>query len=312
MIGSHCGYPSCCESIAMLVKLFNRVTALYLRLLGAERRTLSVDLETGPVSLVYYVIGPEAGEPWVLLHGLGSVAATWAPVMRRLRRSCRMLVPELSALGGTRCPGGGLGIAPAVEVLQKLMDKELGGRPVTLTGISLGGWMAVRLALAHPERVSRLALIDAGGYRDQDWNAIQSLVTVQDLAGVDRLYKALFVRVPWMMRLSRATFLKAYTSPAVRNVLAGLSEPDTFDDADLAGLRMPVAVIWAEQDGLFTPATARAMAAAIPRASLEILPGYGHAVHMESPGALVAALQRFRQRSPTSRTEARPWPARST
>jgi 2-hydroxy-6-oxonona-2,4-dienedioate hydrolase len=302
----------------MLVKLFNRATALYLRLLGAERRTLGVDLEAGPVSLVYYVIGPEEGEPWVLLHGLGSVAATWAPVMRRLRRSCRMLVPELSALGGTLCPGGGLGITPAIEVLQRLMDEELGGRPVTLTGISLGGWMAVRLALEHPERVSRLALIDAGGYRDQDWDTIQSLVAVQDLAGVDRLYKALFVRVPWMMRLSRATFLKAYTSPAVRNVLAGLSEPDTFDDADLARLRMPVAVIWAEQDGLFTPATARAMAAAIPRASLEILPGYGHAVHMESPEALVAALQRFRRATagepsiPIPDTEARPWPARST
>src|SRR5947209_4875141 len=162
----------------MLVQLFNRVTALYLRLLGAERRTLRLNLETGPVSLVYYVVGPAGGEPWVLLHGLGSVAATWAPVMRRLRRSCRMLVPELSALGGTRCPGDGLGIAPAVEILRTLIDRELGGRPVTLAGISLGGWMAVRLALEHPERVSRLALIDAGGYRDQDWEAIQSLVAV--------------------------------------------------------------------------------------------------------------------------------------
>ena len=122
------------------------------------------------MSLVYYVIGPEDGEPWVLLHGLGSVAATWSPVMRGLRRSCRMLVPELSALGGTRCPGDGLGIQPAVEILQKLLDRELGSRPVTLLGLSLGGWMAVRLALRHPERVSRLVLVDAGGYRDQDWD----------------------------------------------------------------------------------------------------------------------------------------------
>ena len=287
----------------MLVKLFNRAVTLYLRLLGARRLTLRMDLEAGPVSLAYYAIGPEDGEPWVLLHGLGSVAATWAPVMRRLRRSCRMLVPELSALGGTRCPGDGLGIAPAIAVLEKLMDHELGGRPVTLTGISLGGWIAVRLALADPERVSRLALIDAGGYRDQDWDAIQSLVTVQDLAGVDRLYQALFVRVPWLMSLSRSTFLKAYTSRAVRHVLETLSEPDTFDDADLARLRMPTAVIWAEHDGLFTAATARAMAAAIPQAHLEILPGCGHALHMESPGALVAALQRFRR---ATAGEARP------
>ncbi|HEY0514802.1 MAG TPA: alpha/beta hydrolase [Thermoanaerobaculia bacterium] len=279
----------------MLLKLFNQAVARYLRLLGARRRVLETGTETGPVSLAYYAIGPEAGEPWVLLHGLGSVAATWAPVMRRLRRSCRILVPELSALGGTRCPGGALGIGQAAEVLLTLMDRELGGRPVTLTGISLGGWMATRLALDHPERVSRLALIDSGGYRDQDWDTIQSLVTVRDLAGVDRLYQALFVRVPWMMRLSRATFLKAYTSRAVRSALAGLSEADTFDAADLARLRMPTALIWAERDGLFTAATGRAMAAALSQGHLEIIPGRGHAIHMEDPRALVAALQRFRR-----------------
>jgi len=84
------------------------------------------------------VLGPRGGEPWVLLHGLGSIAATWAPVMRGLRRGCRMIVPELSALGGTRCPGDGLGIGAAVEILRTLIDRELGGRPVTLAGLSLG------------------------------------------------------------------------------------------------------------------------------------------------------------------------------
>ena len=282
----------------MLIKLFGLLTALYLRLLGARRRVL----ETGEVSLVYYVIGPEDGEPWVLLHGLGSVAATWSPVMRGLRRSCRMLVPELSALGGTKCPGDGFGIQSAVEILQELLDREAGSRPVTLLGLSLGGWMAVRHALRHPERVSRLVLVDAGGYRDQDWETVQSLVNVRDLAGVDRLYRALFVKVPWVMSLSKATFLKVYTSPAVRNVLAELSETDTFDDADLGSLRMPAALIWAEQDGLFTVETGRAMAAAIPRARLEIVRDCGHAIHLERPRALTAAIQRFRRaRIPQSR-----------
>jgi len=285
----------------MLIKVLGRLTAFYLRRLGARRQVL----KAGEVSLVYYVLGPEDGEPWVLLHGLGSIAATWSPVMRGLRRSCRMLVPELSALGGTKCPGDGLGVQPAVEVLQKLMDHEFGARPVTLLGLSLGGWMAVSMALRHPERISRLLLVDAGGYRDQDWERIRSLVEVHDLAGVDRLYKAMFFKVPWVMSLSKATFFKAYTSPAVRNVLAELSETDTFDDADLGTLRMPTALIWAEQDGLFTVETGRAMAAATPRGRLEIIRGCGHAIHMERPRALNAAIQRFRRATAAAMVDGR-------
>ena len=293
----------------MMWKIFAALTALFLRLLGARRRRL----ETGAVSLVYYEIGPRDGEPWVLLHGLGATAATWAPVLRAFRKECRMLAPELSVLGGTRCPGYALGMEGAAEVLKELTDREFGGRPVTLAGISLGGWMAARFALRHPERVSRLALIVSGGYRDQDWDNIRSLVTVDDLAGVDRLYKALFVRVPWIMRASRSAFLAAYTSPAVRHVLAGLKEEDVLADEDLAAIQAPTAVISAEHDGLFNVEAGRAMAAAIPGASFEVLPGCGHAAHMESPKALVRALRRFRratglESSPDPYTEAPPWP----
>lgn len=290
-------------------KIFAALTALFLRLLGARRRRL----ETGAASLVYYEIGPRDGEPWVLLHGLGATAATWAPVLRAFRKECRMLAPELSALGGTRCPGHALGMGGMAEPLKELIDREFGGRPVTLAGISLGGWMAARFALRHPERVSRLALIVSGGYYDQDWKNIESLVTVRDFAGVDRLYKALFVRVPWIMRASRSAFLAAYTSPAVTNVLSALAEDDALRDEDLAEIRVPTAVISAEHDGLFNAAAGRAMAAAIPGASFEVLPGCGHAAHMESPRALVEALRRFRraaglESSPDPYTEAPPWP----
>ena len=116
----------------MLLRLVRHLVAIYLRLLGARRHVL----EAGAVSLVYYSIGPADGEPWLVLHGLGSIAASWSPVMRRLRRGCRLLVPELSALGGTRCDGDGLGIPAAVEVLKALIDREAGARPVTVLGIS--------------------------------------------------------------------------------------------------------------------------------------------------------------------------------
>jgi pimeloyl-ACP methyl ester carboxylesterase len=282
----------------MLLRLYAQATRLSLRLMGARRKVL----EEGPVSLVYYSVGPDDGEPWVLLHGLGAVAATWLPVMRALSSSrksnCLVLVPELSSLGGTRGPRAGLGVLQGAWMVARLIEKELGGRAANLTGISLGGWTAVRLALRRPDLVSRLVLIDAGGYRDQDWDRIQELVRVNDLPGIDRLYKALFGRVPWFLRLSRQGFLDTYTSPSVTETLDDLEEHDTFQDEDLARLRMPTALIWGEKDGLFKVEVARAMAAALPQVHLEVIPGCGHAVHIECPRRLVEAIERFRRRFP--------------
>jgi 3-oxoadipate enol-lactonase len=289
----------------MLLRFYARFVALLLRLMGARR----LRLEDGDVSLVYFRLGREDGEPWLLVHGLGSIAATWAPVMRALRGSCLLIVPEMSALGGSRIPGDGFGVERASRILAKLLEHELGARPAvpaTVAGISLGGWATVRLTLERPELVSRLLLIDAGGYRHQDWNKIQSLVTVDDLAGVDRLYQALFVRVPWALDVSRADFLKSYTSPSVRNTLRDLSERDTFGDEDLARLRVPTGLIWGEHDGIFTLETARAMAAALPQARLEVLRGCGHAVHLECPRLLVDAIQRFRRATSPQRSPALP------
>jgi 3-oxoadipate enol-lactonase len=278
----------------MVFYFFTLLTMAYLWLLGARRHRRQI----GPVSLVYYRFGRRGGEPWILLHGLGSVAASWGPVLRRLRRDCDLVVPELSELGGSTIEGGGLGVRQGAEVTARLIEEEFGGRPVTVVGLSLGGWLAARLALDRPELVSRLVLVDAGGYRQQDWDEIERLVRVHTLADVAELYRALFVKTPWIMKVSQAGFLKAYTSQAVTGILDGLAEADTFNDDDLRRLRMPTTLIWGEKDGLFPLDAARAMAAALPNATLQVLPGLAHAVHIESPGRLAAALRSVRVQAP--------------
>jgi pimeloyl-ACP methyl ester carboxylesterase len=294
----------------MLLRLYVVATALYLMLTGARRHRL----QEGEVSLVYYRVGRRArrqgsqspdrraapAEPWLLLHGLGSVAATWGQVLRALAPDCELIVPELSALGGTRSPLGALAPAEAAPLLARLIEQVYDGRPVTVAGLSMGAWMAVRLALSRPDLVGRLVLIDAAGYRNQDWERIDRLVRVRDLGGVDRLYQALFHKTPWLMRLSRAGFLRAYTSPSVVNLLDALSEPDTYRRRDLARLGMPMALVWGEHDGLFTLEVARAMAAAVPRSRLYVLPACGHAVHIECPAALIGALQQVRRDLPAA------------
>jgi pimeloyl-ACP methyl ester carboxylesterase len=287
----------------VLLRLFMVAATLYLLAGGARRRRL----QCGEVSVVYYRLGPlpwhrrgrgARAEPWLLLHGLGSVAASWGPVLHALRRGCLLVVPELSALGGTRAPGGALDLEQAACVAARLIEEELGGGPVTVAGLSMGAWMAMRLARRRPELIARLVLIDAAGYRHQDWERIAELVRVRDLAGVDLLYGAMFKTPPWVMRHSRRGFLQAYTSPGVCNLLDSLAERDTYGRRDLARLKMPVALVWGESDGLFRLDCARAMAAAIPGARLYLLRGCGHAVHLECPRALARTLLAVRRDLP--------------
>lgn len=276
----------------MLLRLYFLWTALVLRALGARR----VRLQVGEVTVLCYEIGPEDGEPWVLLHGMGETALAWSSAVRMLCKRVRLLVPELSGLGGTVSPAGGLNVGEGVEVVKALIEWWTPGRAVTLAGISLGGWMSVRIALERPELVERLILIDAAGYRDQDWERIRALTNVSSLEDVDRLYRALFFRTPFVIQMSRRGFLRAYTSPAVRHVLDTTPPEHTYGPEDLAGIRVPTLLIWGEHDGLFQLEVAHAMEFHLAEARLVTLRQAGHAVHWERGWAMAKVIDRFRRR----------------
>lgn len=278
----------------MLLRAFGVGSALILQSLGGRRKTLTVE----GVRLRYQVIGPDDGEPWLLLHGMGTTGASWAPVVRALRGECRLVVPELSAIGGTEAPGGAVDLAHSPAILAALLAAEWPQRPSTVVGISLGAWMAVLLARAHPQQVSRLVLIDAAGYGNQDWDRISAQVQLGSPAQTHELLGALWSKVPWYLRLGAPLFYKVYTSRAVTRILETTREEHAYWDRDLAALTVPTAVIWGEQDGLFRVEVARAMAHALPDSTLEILEHCGHVPPWERPGATLAALDRFRRANP--------------
>ena len=280
----------------MLLRAFGVGSALILQSLGGRRKVLPI--EGG--FLRYQVIGPEDGEPWLLLHGMGTTGASWAPVVRALKGECRLLVPELSAIGGSVVPGGAVDLGLAPGILAELLKAELGERPVTVAGISLGAWMAVLLARAHPVRIARLVLVDAAGYGDQDWDRISAQVQLDSPAKTHELLGALWAKVPWFLRLGAPLFYKVYTSRAVTRILETTREEHAYWDRDLAGLDFPTAVIWGEDDGLFRVEVARAMAEALPVSTLEILADCGHVPPWERPGGTLAALERFRRAHPAT------------
>ncbi len=265
-----------------------------MRLAGARLETA----EFGAYRLRLWSLGPAAGEPWLLLHGLAATAASWIPLLPGLRRDCRLVVPELSVLGGSTGPGGGVDVGAGAAIAAELIEHRLGGGPATVCGSSLGGWIGVKLALARPDLVGRLFVLSCAGYRHEDWARVERLVRPERAADVDRLVAAQFARRPPFLALARPFLWRAFTSAPVRAVLGALSERDAFDEADLARLRMPVGILWGARDGLFPLGTGEAMARAIPNAALEVLASCAHVPQWEAPRQASAALTRLRRRLP--------------
>jgi len=250
----------------------------------------------GEVRLRCWRAGPEDGEPWVMLHGLGSLAASWLALLRALKSGCRIVIPELSWLGGSQVPDGALAVRDGVEVVTDLIERQFPGRPVTIAGNSLGGWVALRLVLERPDLVARLVLLGPGGYREQDWEHIEKLIRISDLDGADRLIEAMFLRLPVSARLLRHGFRASFTSKAVTGAINKMDEGDALTGEDLERIQVPTALIWGEHDGIFQIDVAERMAAALPRGILYRVGSAGHIVQWESPKALLDAVADFRSR----------------
>ena len=101
------------------------------------------------------------GPPVVLLHGQGGWSGMWLPVIGDLRTTHRVIAPDLPGLGGSELPDGPPDAARVLAWLDALV-RHTCPAPPALVGASLGASIAARFAIAHPDRVSRLVLADAG------------------------------------------------------------------------------------------------------------------------------------------------------
>jgi pimeloyl-ACP methyl ester carboxylesterase len=101
------------------------------------------------------------GPPVVLLHGQGGWSGMWLPVIPDLVTTHRVVAPDLPGLGASQVPHDPPDAARVLAWLGDLIERSC-PEPPALVGASLGASIAARFAVAHPDRLSRLVLVDAG------------------------------------------------------------------------------------------------------------------------------------------------------
>jgi pimeloyl-ACP methyl ester carboxylesterase len=102
------------------------------------------------------------GPPMVLLHGPGEFAAAWRPVLPRLARTHRLIVPDLPGHGASHVEEGPLDAERVLRWLDGLIEQTCPAPPV-LVGSTVGGAIAARFATTRHRRLAGLVLVDTLG-----------------------------------------------------------------------------------------------------------------------------------------------------
>jgi 4,5:9,10-diseco-3-hydroxy-5,9,17-trioxoandrosta-1(10),2-diene-4-oate hydrolase len=254
------------------------------------------------------------GPPLVLLHGAGDNALDWRWVLPELARTHRVYAPDL--------PGSPESARPVANYSPAFFERFVAGfldaldiERAAMVGNSIGGLVALRLALSEPERIGTLVLVDSAGLG----RTINPMFTFVNVPGLGEAAMPLW-RTPigaYQRARGRTTLLFAHPSGGVPDEWLAeqcrLARSPGYLEAHLAVLRsqvslagqrevlvdrlsllkMPTLVVWGTRDRVFPESQARDAVARLQKGSLSLIPDCGHMPHVECPDPFVAALGRF-------------------
>jgi len=270
---------------------------------------------------VHHVYGGAGELPVLFVHGLGSAGyLEWRFTLPAVAHRHRVLALDLPGFGRSDQPRDGYGIPMFADVVEGYI-RALGIRPA-LVGTSMGGRVALEVALRSPDLLRKVVLVDALGVVRPNVQPFYPLVLLprvgETVLGLMRealqhlppvtiqRYARRFVEEPEdVERVMDAGFLASmremYSTEgyarAYASTVRALADPDarrsTGQLARLAGTRLPVLLIWGEGDRLLPAERAREAVRTLPGARLEVIERAGHTPQAERPDRFNRVLEDF-------------------
>lgn len=233
----------------------------------------------------------------VLLHPFPLDASFWGPMWRELDADVTLLTPEFPGFGAAAAQSAPT-IAGFATAVAELIGTEDAG-PAIVVGLSLGGYVALALAVEHPAAVAALVLANTRAEAD-DADARRAREQAIDTVRIDGLDTYLADLLPRVLSPSAGTevwerahaIAEGQDDESVCAALEALRDrPDRT--GDLAGIGARTVVIGGEDDVVTPRAAVAALAHGIPSATLEMIPGAGHLSALERPVEFAEILARM-------------------
>ncbi len=224
-------------------------------------------------------------------------ASFWGPMWRELGADVTLLTPEFPGFGGSVHEAFPTIAGFAASVAALIRAEDAG--PAIVVGLSLGGYVALALAVEHPAAVAALVLANARADAD-DAHARRAREQAIDTVRIDGLDTYLADLLPRLLSPAATTEVweRAHAIAGNQDAEAACAALEALRDrpdrtGDLAGIGAQTVVIGGQDDVVTPHAAVAALAAAIPGAALEIVPGAGHLSALERPVEFAAIVARM-------------------
>lgn len=224
---------------------------------------------------VHYYEGGD-GPPLVFVHGLGAESLNWVTAMLDMRHQYHVYAIDLLGHGDTDKPDIAYSIEQQSEMLRQFLAIQ-NIKSADVVGVSMGGWVALKLAIDHPDVVNRLVAADAAGLKFQtnltvknflpataeEFNTFMTMLTPRQYPAPYPLRQAFLNRVAEHAWITRRIFDSFMT---YQDVL----------DGKLQTVKSPVLVIWGKQENMIPLSVGEEMKQQLPNASLVVCADSGH------------------------------------
>jgi 2-hydroxy-6-oxonona-2,4-dienedioate hydrolase len=233
--------------------------------------------------------GNEDGETFVILHGTGGHLEAFTRNLRALGEKYRVVLYDYPGHGWSTLTTHDLEIDDYIQHLLGLLD-ALGIERTHLSGESLGGWIAVKFAAQHPERVNKMILNTPGGTMATP-EVMERIRSLSQAAADDPSEERIRARLEWLMAhpssvtdelvaVRRGIYSRPGFPESMRHLLC-LQDPEIrrrnlVTDDELAAVKAPTLVVWTSDDPSGPAKAGLDMAERIPSGEFRLIKDAGH------------------------------------
>lgn len=250
--------------------------------------------------LPYFEAGDPSRPTVLFIHGFGDTKESYLKQAVALRSDYHLIVPDMPGFGpNPRLKDFDYNASNVAQLINEFCER-LNLTSVNLVGNSMGGAISCFLYMQNPKRVNSISLLDSAGFYYKDVHSIldeflegKNLFLVSDASDYRNLFTRVFHKPPFIPRPvfdylfenikgERDWYEKMVADLIhnMENVEEGI-EKDLLLNNKIKDFKVPVQLIWGENDSLFPIATGKRIAEDAPEVILNIIKNCGHAPHYE-------------------------------